>query len=165
MSDKYQGGNFDPIAKAADNSPIVLSCDGGGAMTTLRQPRITLSGSTYIGEYEPGNGTRYTAVAIPWRATPDQVMGKLGFVSDGWLVVSGNSGCAYLFQRDGGILTDSYIMRLLGGVSGDYPYFGDLIRRLINRNDPPRHRDIDTIDEAHDLGLRDLTDPFTKEPY
>ena len=26
-----------------------------------------------------------------------------------------------------------------------------------------RHRDIDTIDEAHDMGEKWLTDPFTKE--
>ena len=136
----------------------------GEDMTTLRQPRITLSGEAYIGEYEPGNGTRYTAIAIPWRATPDQVMGQLGFVSDGWLVVSGNSGRAYLFQRHG-YLVDDHIQEHLGGYPGDYPYFGDLVRRLVNRNAVPRHRDIDTIDEAHDLGLRDLTDPFTKEPY
>ena len=113
-------------------------------MTTLLQPRITLSGETYIGEYEPGNGTRYTAIAVPWRATPDQVMGSLGFVSDGWLVVSGNSGRAYLFQR-GGYLVDNTIQEHLGGFDGDYPYFGDLVRRLLNRPG-----------EFHDLGMRDL---------
>lgn len=28
-----------------------------------------------------------------------------------------------------------------------------------------RHTDLATIDEAHDLGMRDLTDPFTKQPF
>lgn len=133
-------------------------------MTNLRQPRITLSGDTRIGEYEPGNGTRYTAVAVRWRATPYQVMGAMGFVSDGWLVVSGNSAKAYLFQQ-GGYLVDYTIQEHLGGYDGDYPYFGDLVRELIGREGrAARRRDIDTIDEYHDLGMRDLTDPFTKEP-
>jgi len=131
-------------------------------MTSLRQPKITLRGNMYIGEYEPGNGTRYTAIAIPWQADPSQVMGALGFVSDGWLVVSGNSACAYLFQRDG-YLVDNHIQDHLGGYDGDYPYFGDLVRALVSRPGPDRHRDIDTIDEYHDLGMRDLRDPFTKE--
>ena len=29
----------------------------------------------------------------------------------------------------------------------------------------PAHSDLQTIDLEHDLGLRDLTDPFTKEPF
>ena len=29
----------------------------------------------------------------------------------------------------------------------------------------PSYADIDTIDEEHDMGLKYLTDPFTKEPY
>ena len=105
-------------------------------MTNLQHPIITVNELfvAYIGEYEPGNGTRYTAVAVPWRATPSKTMGKLGFVSDGWLVVSGNSARAYLFQR-AGPLTDDYIRKHLGGYPGDYPYFGDLVRRLINRAD------------------------------
>ena len=38
--------------------------------------------------------------------------------------------------------------------------------RVLEHNEFPleKHRDIDTIDEAHDLGLRDLTDPFMREP-
>ena len=98
-------------------------------------PTITQTYSCIIGEYEPGNGTRYTAVAIPWKARESQVMGALGFVSDGWLVVSGNSGRAYLFQKDG-YLVDAHIQRHLGGDPGDYPYFGDLIRSMIMRDGP-----------------------------
>ena len=96
-------------------------------------PKITQRQSCIIGEYEPGNGTRYTAVAIPWKARNDQVMGVMGFVSDGWLVVSGNSGRAYLFQKDG-YLVDDAVQEHLGGYPGDYPYFGDLIRSMIQRD-------------------------------
>ena len=98
-------------------------------------PKITQTQSCTIGEYEPGNGTRYTAVAIPWMGREDQVMGALGFVSDGWLVVSGNSGRAYLFQKDG-YLVDAAVQEHLGGYPGDYPYFGDLIRSMIQRDGP-----------------------------
>ena len=101
----------------------------------LTTPKITQTQSCIIGEYEPGNGTRYTSVAIPWTAQEDQVMGALGFVSDGWLVVSGNFGRAYLFQKDGCLL-DEYIQKHLGGYSGDYPHFGDLIRSMIKRDGP-----------------------------
>lgn len=95
-------------------------------------PKITVEGNYFIGEYEPGHGTRYTAIAVPWRAGPKMVMGQLGYVSDGWLVISGNSGRAYLFQKDG-YLADDTIQEHLGGYPGDYPYFGDLIRTLIMR--------------------------------
>lgn len=84
-----------------------------------------------MGEYEPGNGTRYTAIAIPWKG-PSMAMGLLGEVTDGWLVTSGNSGRAALFQKYGK-LVDKYIQQKLGGVDEDYPHFGDLIRRMIDR--------------------------------
>ena len=96
----------------------------------LTTPKITQTQCYTIGEYEPGNGTRYTAVAARWQH--DVVMGVMGRVSDGWLVVSGNTGKAYLFQHKG-MLTDEYIQEHLGGFSGDYPYFGDLIRKLVDR--------------------------------
>ena len=98
----------------------------------LTKPRITTEGSYRIGEYEPGNGTRYTAVAIPWTNHPDLMMGALGAVTNGWLVTSGNSSRSYLFQQHGNLL-DKYIQEKLGGYGGDYPYFGDLIRQLIAR--------------------------------
>ena len=94
------------------------------------QPKITVEGNRIIGEYEPGNGTSYTAVAVRWRV--DVVMGAMGYINDGWLVVSGNSGKAYLFQYKGTLL-DEYIQEHLGGFAGDYPYFGDLIRKLVDR--------------------------------
>ncbi len=96
----------------------------------LRPPRITLIVGGRIGEYEPGNGTRYTAVAVRWRF--DGLMGRMGCVEDGWLVVSGNSGKAYLFQHSGTLL-DEYIQKHLGGFAGDYPFFGDLVRKLVER--------------------------------
>ena len=107
----------------------------GSRDAMMTTPKITQTQSCIIGEYEPGNGTRYTAVAIPWKARNDQVMGVMGFVSDGWLVVSGNSGRAYLFQKDG-YLVDYHIQEHLGGYAGDYPYFGDLIRSMITRDGP-----------------------------
>ena len=98
-------------------------------------PKITQTQHCIIGEYEPDNGIRYTAVAVSWTANYDQVMGNLGFVSDGWLIISGNSGQAYLFQRDG-YLTDRSIQEHLGGYPDDYPYFGYLIRSMIMRDGP-----------------------------
>ncbi len=91
-----------------------------------------------IGESEPGNGMRYTAIAIPWENYPDGaqapiMVGALGSVSKGWLVVSGLTGQAHLFQEDG-TLVDRYIHEKLGGSAArDYPYFGDLIRDLTER--------------------------------
>lgn len=95
----------------------------------IDEPRINVHGHLKIGEYEPGNGIRYTAVATLWAAGPVS-MGVLGVVSDGWLVVSGNSGKAYLFQH-GGYLIDSYIQENLGGSPDDFPYFGDLVRLMV----------------------------------
>ena len=98
---------------------------------TLTEPRVTLRpGGVYIGDYVPGNGTRYTAVAVRWQFFVS--LGVMGCVPDGWLVVSGNSGKAYLFQAKGPLM-DEYIQEHLGGFAGDYPYFGDLIRKLVDR--------------------------------
>lgn len=94
--------------------------------------KITYDKQIRIGEYEPGNGTRYTTVAIPWHDHESLIMGCLGTVSNGWLVVSGNTGKAYLFQREG-FLLDTYIQEHLGGSFGDYPHFGDLVRKLVDR--------------------------------
>ena len=102
------------------------------------QPKITVEGNCIVGEYEPGNGTRYTAIAVPWTNGRDRSMGIMGCVSNGWLVVSGNSGQAYLFQKDGPLI-DNYLIKKLGGYPGDYPYFGDLIRTLIMRPDTTGH--------------------------
>lgn len=86
-----------------------------------------------IGHYEPGNGTAYGAIAVRWQNAAYQQ--TLGRVEDGWLVVSCNTGRAYLFQREG-VLLDEYIQKHLGGYPGDYPYFGDLIRTLVGRGGP-----------------------------
>lgn len=97
----------------------------------MKEPLIIESiGGLRVGEFEPGNATRYTAVAVRWQV--HKTMGAMGYIEDGWLVVSGNSGRAYLFQKRG-ILLDEYIQEHLGGFNGDYPYFGDLIRKLIGR--------------------------------
>ena len=92
--------------------------------------QITVQGSTRIGEYEPGNGTRYTAIAVPY--SHDGVMGVMGAVADGWLVAYGISGRAHLFQSDG-YLADLYLMEKLDVRPGDLPWAADLIRELIGR--------------------------------
>lgn len=85
-----------------------------------------------FGEYEPGNGTRYTAMAI--RVVGKVSFGSLGSVTNGWLVVNGFNGKAYLFQASQvQPLADEYIQEKLGGLEGDYPYFGDLVRKLLGR--------------------------------
>ena len=112
--------------------------------------KVTEQGTTRIGEYEPGNGTRYTAVAIPWTSDGYLMLGALGAVEDGWLVISGNAARAFLFQKTG-TLVDRYIQEKLGGLPDDYPYMGDLIRALVGRptlvpvvddmpDDPEAHR-------------------------
>lgn len=93
---------------------------------------ITRQGDMVIGEFEPGNGTRYTAIAVPWAAHSDLMMGALGALANGWLVTSGNTARSYLFQKEGA-LTDRYIQERLGGGPPDYPFFGDLIRQMLQR--------------------------------
>ena len=93
---------------------------------------ITEQGTTRIGEYEHGNGIRYTAVAIPWTSDGYLMLGALGVVEDGWLIISGNTTRAHLFEKNGSPV-DYYIQEKLGGVPGDYPYMGDLIRALVGR--------------------------------
>ena len=90
--------------------------------------KITVQGDLRIGEYEPGNGTRYTAIAVPF--SHEKPMNGMGIVSDGWLVAYGISGRASLFQPDG-YLSDSYLAEKLGVRPGDEPFAGNLIRELL----------------------------------
>jgi len=94
--------------------------------------RITeLNEHILVGEYEPGNGTNYKAIAVRWPS--DASFNYLGSIySEGWLVVNCNTRLAYLFQEQG-VLVDKYIRETLGGTEEDYPYFGDLVRKLISR--------------------------------
>jgi len=91
---------------------------------------ITTEGYFRIGEYEPGNGTNYKAILTRWLSSWN--VNALGKVTFGWLVVNCNTKLAYLFQEKG-LLTDDFIQEKLGGSADDYPYFGDLIRRLTGR--------------------------------
>jgi hypothetical protein len=93
--------------------------------------KITVQGSTRIGEYSPGNGTRYTALAVPI-SHDGAPIGVMGAVLEGWLVAYGLTGRAHLFQSDG-YLADSYLVEKLGIKPGDLPWAGDLIRELIGR--------------------------------
>lgn len=83
-----------------------------------------------IGEYEPGNGMNYKAIAVKFPFHSN--FNALGRISTGWLVVNCNTGLAYLFQEKGFLVDDS-IQEKLGGLNADYPYFGDLVRKLIFR--------------------------------
>ena len=97
--------------------------------------KITVQGNTRIGEYSPGNGTRYTAIAVAFfqENVPDTIpMGVMGMVQSGWLVAYGLTGRAHLFQRDGH-LSDGYLEEKLGVRPGDQPWAGNLIRTLIGR--------------------------------
>ncbi|MEE9519418.1 MAG: hypothetical protein V3V93_04045 [bacterium] len=93
--------------------------------------------------YEPGNGTAYSAVAMRYRLGS---CGGLGSVDDGWVVVSGLTCKAYLFQKDGGPLVDEYIKEKFGGLDGDYPFFGDLVRTLVDRSGSENVRQLLVID-------------------
>ena len=102
-----------------------------GRSQLMADIQITVQGNTRIGEYEPGNGTRYTAIAVPI-SHDGAPIGVMGAVSDGWLVAYGISGRAHLFQPNGH-LADDYLMEKLDVRPGDLPWAADLIRELIGR--------------------------------
>ncbi len=82
-----------------------------------------------VGEYEPGNSTNYKAIAVPWSL--HKSMNWLGTIREGWLIVSCMaSQRAYLFPYPA-YLPDFLIQEHLGGSDGDYPHFGDLVRKLV----------------------------------
>ncbi len=112
--------------------------------------RITPNGEMKIGEYEPGNGTRYTLIAMPWDSGPTGVMGELGYVSTGWLVVCGNTGRSHLLQADG-FLADRYVEQHFGGHGEDVGYTAELICALTGRPGQPREAvdDMPTDREAY----------------
>jgi len=83
-----------------------------------------------LGRYIPGNGTEYWAAALPWKSREN--VGALGSVDDGWLVVSGLTKKAALMAKEGYVV-DSYVQEKLGGLDGDYPFFGILVRALVRR--------------------------------
>jgi len=88
-------------------------------------------GGALVGEYQQIKGTSYKAIAIRWMSGQDfNAMGSID--PGGFLVINCNTRLAYLFQEKG-LLTDSYIQEKLGGLDADYPYFGDLVRKLISR--------------------------------
>jgi hypothetical protein len=92
---------------------------------------ITDQGNVRIGEYCPGNGTRYTAIAVPI-SHDGAPIGVMGAVSEGWLVAYGLTGRAHMFQGVG-YLSDGYLAEKLGIRAGDCPWATDLIRELIGR--------------------------------
>ena len=79
-------------------------------------------------------GTNYKVIAFPWwDGAGFNLMGSVS--PGGWLVINCNTGRAALFQRNG-YLANGYIQKHLGGFDGDYPYFGDLVRAVIGREEP-----------------------------
>ena len=61
-------------------------------------PLVEHRDSYIYGKYEPGNGTRYTAVAISTNGYLS--LGWLGSVEDGWIIASGMaSQKAYLITK------------------------------------------------------------------
>lgn len=106
-------------------SSITITVPGGPVAI------VSPSGSIRVGEYNPENGTNYKAVAISWPSEED--FNALGSIdAPGWLVINCNTKLSHLFRAKG-LLTNSYIKEKLGGSKGDYPYFGDLVRKLIFR--------------------------------
>jgi len=97
-----------------------------------------------LGIYQPGNGTRYTVLAMRWSAPPPTStvypltpvsLGELGYVPNGWLVVICMSvpGKAYLLA-DSGFLATSYVMSHFKIDSEeDANHITHLISRLIGR--------------------------------
>ncbi len=71
-------------------------------------PVVTYRDGYIEGFYEPGNSTRYTAVAIPTNGHLQ--VGSLGLVTDGWIVVSGMANRqAYLLSKHPYLLHPDYI--------------------------------------------------------
>ena len=118
--------NTDYEENAIYSNEIPLSCPFNKGKIRMRYSEKDIR----TAESEPGNGTNYKAVAVRWNDSYDY--NALGSIDEGWLVVNCNTTRSYLF-RDKGILVDEYIQEKLGGGKGDYPYFGDLIRKLIGR--------------------------------
>ena len=105
-----------------------------GEIKTKAIRTTELNKDILAGEYSPGNGTNYKAIAVRWPS--DASFNYLGSIhKGGWLVINCNTRLAYLFQQRGMglILADWYIQEKLGGTKEDYPYFGDLVRKLISR--------------------------------
>jgi len=92
---------------------------------------VTLLGGLTYGEWEPGNGTRYTALAVPIKDLPGSV-GVVGRIDEGWLVVCGLTGRAYLLQKRG-YLDPLYIAEKFGLVGEDIEYFTELLRKMLGR--------------------------------
>jgi RNA polymerase sigma factor (sigma-70 family) len=96
----------------------------------------TSNSDMVIGAYEPGNGTRYTALAMPWKDEKQLMLGSIGVVSDGWLVVYCNNGRSYLLQKEGW-LTNEYLAEKFVIYREDIPYAAELIRTLTGRPGAP----------------------------
>lgn len=103
------------------------------------------AGKFWTGIYEPGNGTRYTAVGVFLPGGLDS-MGMLGTANgEGrgcWLVTLGNTGRAYALQPDGSkFLHPDYVAKKFDLTSGeDARHATALIASMIGRPGPEIER-------------------------
>jgi len=77
---------------------------------------------------EPGNGTRYDIIGIRFSGRL-YTGGRLGSVSDGWLITLGN-GRSYLFQTED-FLAPWYVEEKLGVGAGDSEHVARAIAEMI----------------------------------
>lgn len=80
-------------------------------MTLINDQRVLDIETALLDRREPGDGTRYDMIAI--RVLGTVTCGRLGRITDGWLVVCGLTGRAYLFA-DGDHVVSWYIIEKLG---------------------------------------------------
>ena len=80
--------------------------------------------------YEPGNGERYTIIAIP----VDQWIGaaNLGSISSGWIIINANNRLSYMFQKTG-YLTPKYIAEKFHVYEEDAEHLAFLICTVTGR--------------------------------
>lgn len=93
-------------------------------------PSVTQREGYIQGSYEPGNSTRYTAVAIPTDGY--LCLGWLGSIDDGWIVVSGMANKkAHLL--DSSCLYPRYIAEKFDLHGPDAEMFTELLKAMIGR--------------------------------
>jgi hypothetical protein len=93
-----------------------------------------VTGATFIFS-EPGDGTRYTAAVVRWSEGSWACLGACGAVADGYLVVCGLNGKAYLLQPDG-VLHPRYVAEKFALSLRQAQHFARLVGRALNRPVP-----------------------------
>jgi len=106
-----------------------------GSFQTMPTITRAADGTTRLGVWEPGNGTRYTAIAVPWHDSSQRSWNQLGSVRKGWLVVTG-SGRAYLLQEHI-VLLPGYVGEKFGYNINDAYFVALLINELLRGPQAP----------------------------